>query len=68
MSKSQVVEGHGWVEKEEPETRNEKLNVYSYIQKQGNSALGWCQPPQNPCRGLMGGNMQCSLVDQKVSI
>lgn len=40
MSKSQVMEGHCWVEKEEPDTRNEKLNVYSYIQKQGNPALG----------------------------
>lgn len=60
MSKSQVMEGHGWVEREEPGTRNEKLNVYSYIQKQGIQVLGWCKPPQNPSRGLMGGT--CSAA------
>lgn len=48
------MEGHGWVEREEPGTRNEKLNVYSYIQKQGIPALGGVSLPQTRVVALWG--------------
>lgn len=56
------------MEREESDTRSEELNVHSYIQKQGNLALGWHKPPPKPLSWPPGGNMQCSLADQKVFI
>lgn len=54
------------MEREESDTRSEELN--SYIQKQGNLALGWHKPPPKPLSWPPGGNMQCSLADQKVFV